>query len=155
MLDSFVNFLHLMATALWIGGAAYSHFILIPSLKEIDPQQSGKLQGIVAKRFSILAWGSILTLIVTGILKTPSDMMLDASSDMGQILFVKHLLIAVILVVGVTIGAYVVPNMRKHAPAPGEAPSPDFLAFRNRLGRFATINLVLGVLVVFCASMLW
>lgn len=155
MFDSFVNFLHLMATALWIGGAAYSHFILIPSLKEIDPQQSGKLQGIIAKRFSILAWGSILTLLVTGFLKTPSDLLFDTTSDMGQILLVKHLLIAVILAVGVTIGAYVVPNLRKHTPAPGQAPTPDFLSFRNRLSRFATINLVLGVLVVFCASMLW
>jgi uncharacterized membrane protein len=155
MFDAFINFLHLMATALWLGGAAYAHFILIPSLKEIDPQQSGKLQGIIAKRFSIMAWGSIITLLVTGFLKTPSDLLFDTTSEMGQVLLVKHLLIALILIVGVTIGAYVVPNMRKRAPAPGQAPTPEFMAFRDRLGRLATINLVLGVLVVFCASMLW
>jgi uncharacterized membrane protein len=155
MFDSFVNFLHLMATSLWIGGAAYAHFILIPSLKHIEPQQAGKLQGLIAKRFSIMAWGSILTLLITGFLKTPADLLFDTTSDMGQILFVKHVLIGLILAVGITIGAYIVPNMRKHAPLPGQTPSDNFVVFRDRLGRFATINLVLGVLVVFCASMLW
>jgi uncharacterized membrane protein len=53
MIHNIINFLHLMATTVWIGGAIYIHFILFPALKQIDQQQSGKLQGIIAKRFSI------------------------------------------------------------------------------------------------------
>lgn len=155
MFDSVVNFFHLMATALWIGGAAYAHLVLLPSLKEIDPQQSGKLQGVIAKRFAIVAWGSIITLLLTGFLKTPSELWFDTTTEMGQILLVKHLLVGFVLVVGITIGTAIVPNLHKNAPKPGEAPTETFIRLRNRLSQFATINLVLGVMVVACASMLW
>ena len=155
MFESIVNFLHLIATALWIGGAAYAHIVLLPALKEIDPQQSGKLQGIIAKRFSVVAWGSIITLLITGFLKTPSDLLFDTTTDLGRILFVKHLFIGLVLAVGLTIGLSIVPNMQKNAPAPGQPPTETFLRYRNRLGRFAMINLILGLLVVACASMLW
>lgn len=155
MFDAIVNFLHLIAMALWIGGAAYFHSVLIPALKTIDPPQAGKLQGAIAKRFSIVAWSSIVTLIVTGILKTPSDLMFDTTSDMGRILLVKHIFVILVVVVGLAIGLYVVPNMHKNAPQPGQAPSSEFVEYQQRLSRLATVNLILGVLTVALASMLW
>lgn len=154
-MDTFINVLHILATAVWIGGAAFVHFILKPASRSIDPQQAGKLFGLVAKRFSKVAWGSIIILLVTGYLKTPDGLMFDTSSEMGMMLTIKHILVAGVLVVGLTIGLYVVPSMQKAAPKPGEAPSAAFIGYQEKLNTFASINLVLGVLVVIVASMLW
>lgn len=155
MVEAIVNFLHLLATAVWLGGAVYIHLILLPSLRLIDPQQGGKLLGIVAKRFSIAAWSSIVVLLITGYLKTPSEMLFDASSDMGFTLLIKHLLIVGVILVGLVIGLYVVPRMGRNAPKPGEAPSGDFIRYQKRLHALATTNLILGLFVLVCASMLW
>lgn len=66
------NFLYLLASVIWIGGAAYIHIILMPVFKSIDPQESGKLQCLT---FSIVVWASIILLIINGILKMPSAML--------------------------------------------------------------------------------
>lgn len=154
-MENLNNFLHLMAAIVWIGGASYFQFILRPLLKQIDPQQAGKLMGLIAKRFSITAWVCILTLLVTGFFKTPSGLWFDFSSEMGQILLAKHLLVTAILGVGLTIGLYVVPRMHKHAPQPGAAPAVEFIKYQKKLGTLATVNLLLGALVVLLAAHLW
>lgn len=154
-MDTFINVLHILATAVWIGGASFVHFILKPASRSIDPQQAGKLFGLVAKRFSKVAWGSIIVLLITGVMKTPEGQMFNTSSELGMMLTIKHILVIGVLIVGLTIGLYVVPKMQKAAPKPGEAPSADFAEYQNKLNMLASVNLVLGVLVVVVASMLW
>lgn len=154
MVDNIIHFIHLLASVIWVGGAVYVLFILLPALRLIDPQQSGKLQGIIAKRFSLTAWSCIIILLITGFLRTPKSMLFDVSSDVGRVLVVKHLLIAASIIVGLAIILYVVPAMRKHAPKPGEAPSADFISSQKQLDVLGWINLVLGVLILLSASML-
>ena len=137
MTDVLINFIHILATTIWIGGAVYIQLILLPSLRLIDPQQSGKLQGIVAERFSITAWTCIVLLLITGYLKTPPGLMVDVSSDLGRMLAFKHILVLLAIVVGLLIAAGIVPAMRKLAPKPGEAPSADFLSYGKRLSFLA------------------
>jgi uncharacterized membrane protein len=155
MTDIIINFLHLLATAVWIGGASYAHLILMPSLKEIDPQQGGKLLGVIAKRFSITAWSAIIILIITGLLKTPREMLFEMSSDTGIILTIKHVLVLSVVVVGLVIALVVVPRMRRSTPGQGEAPSAGFIKYQRRLHNLAATNLISGVLIVLFASMLW
>ena len=155
MIEVIINFLHLLATSVWIGGAVYTHLILLPSLKMIDPQQGGKLLSVIAKRFSITAWSCIIILIITGLLKTPGDMLFDTSSDIGLALTFKHILILAVVIVGLVIALVVVPKMRQSTPKPGEVPSADFIKYQHQLHNLATTNLILGVLIVLLASMLW
>jgi putative copper resistance protein D len=155
LLDSIVKFLHLLATAIWIGGAVFIPLVLQPSLRLIDPQQSGKLYGIVAKRFSITGWICILVLLLTGYLKTPERMFFDFSYGLGFILAAKHVLVILAIIVGLVIALHVIPGMRKHTPRAGEAPSADFLRCQKRLSTLATVNLLLGLLVLVCAALLW
>ncbi len=154
-MDTFINVLHILATAVWIGGASFVHFILKSASRSIDPQQAGKLFGLVAKRFSKVAWGSIIVLLITGVMKTPEGEMFNTSSELGMMLTIKHILVIGVLIVGLTIGLYVVPRMHQATPKPGEAPSADFAEYQNKLNMLASVNLVLGVLVVVVASMLW
>ncbi len=64
MTDAIVNFLHLLATAIWLGGAIFIKLVLNPSLLEIDPQQRGRLMAVsythldVYKR-QVLYWESL------------------------------------------------------------------------------------------------
>lgn len=154
MTDVLINVIHILATTIWIGGAVSIHLILLPSLKMIDPQQSGKLLGIVAKRFSIAAWICIVLLLVTGYLKTPPGLTFDIASDLGRMLAFKHLLVLLAIIVGLFIATSIVPAIRKLAPKPGEAPSVDFLSYGKHLGFLASVNLVLGLFIVVCATLL-
>jgi len=85
MLEEVINFFHLLATVVWIGGMFYMDLILMPSLAKIDPGESSKLMGMIAKKFTITAWSAIIVLIITGILKTPSDMYFDTSMSTDYI----------------------------------------------------------------------
>jgi hypothetical protein len=55
----------------------------------------------------------------------------------------------------IIIGAVVVPGLRKYMPKPGEKPPPEFFSFKKKLEIIATTNLMLGALILICASMLW
>jgi uncharacterized membrane protein len=155
MWNTIINIVHILSTAVWIGGAFFIHFVMQPSLKQIDPQQSGKLMGIISKRFSITAWICILLLIITGYLKTPHAMLFNFTTDFGVYLAIKHLLIIIVVVSGLAIGLYVVPNLRKNAPKAGDTPSAEFVKYQKNLSNLATFNLILGILIVVFASLLW
>ena len=43
MAENITNFFHLLATSVWIGGAMFIHVVLQPSLRRIDPRESGML----------------------------------------------------------------------------------------------------------------
>lgn len=155
MIHGIVNFFHLLAAAVWIGGMVYIHFVLLPSVSKIEPGESSKLQGIAAKRFSIIAWGSLLILLITGYIKTPANMFFDTSTNFGAILFVKQILVIAVIIVGMIIATVVVPGLRNSMPKPGEKPTAVFLSYKKKLETFASINLTLGVFILICASMLW
>ena len=155
MVNTILNIIHILSTAIWIGGAFFIHFVLQPSFKYIDPQQSGKLMGIISKRFSITAWICIILLIITGYLKTPQAMLFNFTTDIGIYLAIKHLMIILVVITGLVIGLYVVPNLRKNTPKAGEAPASEFVKYQKYLSNLATFNLILGILIVVFASLLW
>lgn len=155
MVDSLINFVHLLATAVWLGGALFIKAILEPAMKKIDPREAGRLQGFIAKPFTITAWTSILLLVITGFMKTPEGMLLDTSSELGIILTVKHLLIVGVLVISILIGLVVVPRLQRAAPAPGSAPSEEFLTANRQLHRLSMASSIAGIAIVACAAFLW
>ncbi len=154
MFDYIVNALHLLATVMWIGGMAYTAVVLMPAAQGLEPGPRGQLMGAVAKRFSIVAWSSIVLLLITGLIKTPTEMLLDTTSPYGVVLTVKHALVLIMIIIASVITFSVVPKTRALAPAPGERPAPGFIKAQQQLKMFATINLVLGLLVLLCVVQL-
>ena len=144
----FMNFFHLIAAIIWIGGMIYINFILMPRLKVIDPQERGKLLNAVGKTFSIWAWSSIVVLILTGLHKTPAGMMFNMTSAYGTMLFIKHILILIAICVGLTIVFGVLPKMRKLAPKPGETPAKEFVSAQKTLGILSLTNMITGIIIV-------
>lgn len=62
-----LNWLHLIATVLWIGGIAFLLFVAIPKTKQLLGQEAGKLLGEFSKRFKTFADLCIVLLVVTGV----------------------------------------------------------------------------------------
>lgn len=155
MADSLINLIHLLATVVWLGGAIFMKALLEPVVKQIDPREGGKLMGLLAKRFTITAWTSIILLLITGYLKTPDGMLFDTSSDAGMILTVKHLLIVVVIIVGLLIALVVVPRLRRAAPGPGSAPAEDFGKASRQLHRLSMTSTITGIAILVCAAFLW
>jgi len=143
-----LDFLHLLATAVWIGGMLFMKLVLIPALQAVEPAQRGRAMGVVAKRFTIVAWSSVVVLLVTGILKTPSGFLLSTESGYGQLLLAKHLLFGAMIVVGLVITLMVAPQLRALAPAAGSPPPAALLAAEKRLEALSAINTVLGLAVL-------
>ena len=153
-LSTIINFLHLFATVTWIGGMIYFNLILMPSLTAIDPPQRGRLLGAVAKRFTFLSWGSIIILVITGLLITPSYMLLTFSGVYGISLTLKHLVILLMIIIGLVITFSLGPKMHSLSPSPGEPPSSGFLKVQNQLSVLVRINTILGVLVLLLSVMI-
>ena len=147
-LANVADFLHLLATVAWIGGMLFMKLVLIPAMAAIDPPQRGRLMGGVAKRFTMVAWTSTAVLLVTGFMKTPSQVLFDGSTTYGTLLAVKHALIVLMIVVGLVITFFVAPRLRALAPAPGQAPSPALAAAAKNLDALSAINTILGLAVL-------
>ena len=123
ILSTIINFLHLLATVTWIGGMLYYNIILKPSLTSIDPSQRGRLLGAVMKRFIFLSWVCIIILVITGLLITPSQMLLNVASVYGIILTLKHFVILLMIVIGLVITFSLRPKLRSLSPSPEKSPS--------------------------------
>lgn len=154
MFDVIVHFLHLVATVTWIGGMIFLHYILMPAQKDIKPEEGGKLFGIVAKRFTIAAWSSTIVLIVTGLIKAPSDALFDLSTHFSLWLAIKHLLIVLMIIGGLLITFGLAPKMSRLAPKPGEAPSPEFIKSQVMLSNISFFNMIFGLLVLLSTAIM-
>lgn len=148
------NFLHLLATVTWIGGIIFMNFVLVPSQTAISPDQRGKLFGAVVKRFLFLVWGSVIILIITGLYKTPTQLLFYPESRFGFWLTVKHIAIILMIVFGLIVTFVVSPKLRNLAPKPGDQPSEEFINAQKNLSLIARTNMILGIIVLFCVSMM-
>ena len=149
-----VNVLHLIATVFWIGGMAFVNMVLEPSLKELDPVQQGKLMGTIGKRFTIVAWGSVLLLLVTGFLRTPEGLLFDTSDAYGTTLLLKHIVVLLMILFGLRISLGLIPKISRGAPQPGQAPSPEFLKAQGQFHLLSRANFILGLIVLVLVALL-
>jgi uncharacterized membrane protein len=154
ILQTVIDFLHLLATVAWIGGAVYMNLVLMPSLNAIEPPARGKLMAAASKRFTIIAWSSIIVLAITGYLKTPAGMLFNTTETYGMTLTVKHVLFLTMIALASLIMLVVVPRMNALAPKPGEKPSPGFLKAQTLLPRLSVTATILGIVVLLCVVLL-
>ena len=119
-----------------------------------DLYRTGAYAGAIAKRFTIIAWLSMIVLAITGWMKTPDDALFDTSAGYGLTLTIKHILYIAAVLIGIAITFVFAPKIRKYTPKPGEAPSPIFLGARSKLEILSSSNMVIGVAIIVLASML-
>jgi uncharacterized membrane protein len=66
-LSTIVQWIHLAAAVLGIGGIAFLHIILIPSARALNPDQREILVKSVMGKFRWVSWSAILLLLVSGL----------------------------------------------------------------------------------------
>jgi len=148
-----LNFFHFLALTIWVGGMIYTKLILFPALQVLEPAQKNLFFGTVSPRFSRLSWSAIGILVLSGLLKFPHY---SPFEDMtyGITLSVKLVLVILMIVNGLWATYNLNPKLQSLAPYPGDSPSSEFLKTQKKLSTIFTINMVLGIVVLFLASML-
>ena len=69
---TFIQWIHLMAAVVGLGGMGFLLLILIPSLKVLSAEQREALSRAVGERFRWASWSAILLLLLSGIYNTRS-----------------------------------------------------------------------------------
>jgi uncharacterized membrane protein len=150
----FLSFVHLFVAVLWVGGMLFMSLVLAPSAAAIDPPQRARLMAAISKRFTIAALSSAVLLLVTGLVLSPSSMLLDAGSPYGRLLFIKHVLFTIMMIVGVVISFVVAPRMRRQAPAGDGPPGPGFGKAQAQIKVLSIVNTTLGIAVLVLVALL-
>lgn len=153
--ESISSFIHILAGVTWVGGIIYMVLVLLPSLRALEPASAGVLMGGLSRRFTKVAWTSIILLILTGVIRIEPGALFDFSSQYGTFLTIKlgSALIMILIALYITFSLF--PKVGKLAPAPGEEPSEEFIILQGRLPMLVKINVLLGILVIFSVSMLY
>jgi uncharacterized membrane protein len=66
-MSTFVQWVHLTAAVIGVGGMGFLLFILMPSLGALDPGQRDLLARRVMDRFRWISWSAIFLLLVSGL----------------------------------------------------------------------------------------
>ncbi len=166
-LDTVVLWIHILAAISWVGGMIFVAFILGPYVRRTIPEaERTPLMAAVGKRFSVLGWSAIFTLVCTGIYNAVRflgswDLLLGTT--FGHLLLVKIALVAVMIGLSIAHDFFLGPRQRDlgrqlrqtKPPSLEQAPTGQAL---QRLRRWtvliAQLNLALGVLVILLAASL-
>jgi uncharacterized membrane protein len=66
-MSTFLQWIHVTAAVIGVGGMAFLLLILMPALAALDPEQRGLLAKQVVKRFRWMIWSAIMLLLVSGL----------------------------------------------------------------------------------------
>ncbi|HLV97151.1 MAG TPA: DUF4149 domain-containing protein [Ktedonobacterales bacterium] len=166
-LDTIVLWIHILAAIAWVGGMIFVAFILGPYVRRtVSPAERTPLMAAVGKRFSVLGWSAIFTLICTGIYNAVRFLgSWDTfwGTTFGHILLVKIGLVALMISLSIAHDFFLGRRQRDLGRQVLQAKQPSLeqahatLALQ-RLRRWtvliAQLNLVLGVLVILLAASL-
>lgn len=112
-LDVLYGSLHTLAFAVYIGGLVYAEFVLTPAADAVAPAQGVVVRRKAGDLQAIVAWTSLVVILVTGILRLsrmhllawPGTFFLQpaiASSGYGRTIFAMFGLWCVLVVLGAT-----------------------------------------------------
>ncbi len=142
-----LDYVHIVSVMVWIGGGIYFLRIVQPSLVGLPPDQAGRLAGGMVKKFTPIAWGSIIAIGVVGLLRAFLSGFLDQtvlmSTTYGNLLLLKMALYVVMVFVGITM-------TRISASMPTLQPQ-EIPGTQARLKTLAQANIALGMITILIA----
>lgn len=139
-------FIHIVAIAVWIGGAIFMVFIVAPNLSVVSPPEAGKISQAIGEKFASIVMWAIALVALTGVLRMYTSGLLNITiltgTTYGKALLLKLLLFIVMLIVGSSI--------TKTMKGLGPASSPEeAVAGKNKITQLSQLNIALGVLLIF------
>jgi copper resistance protein D len=120
-----IDWLHLMASALWGGGLLTLSIVVLPVVLKLSERR--RLLADVARRFSILAGVALFVVLLTGLYNAwlqVGTIRAMWETPYGQTLFVKLLLVLLVLALGAANHYISVPLLQRWAGRPLPIPLP-------------------------------
>ena len=149
-----IFWLHMLATATWVGSLAAISLLILPSMKRtLDPDTQLIFIEALQKRLEPIAWFSISLLIVTGLFQMSVnphyDGFLSTSTQWSLAILTKHIL-GVFMVVTSAIQTWeVIPAIRRAIVMSKKSKNKEELeSLRRREILLLRINLGLSVLIL-------
>lgn len=141
-----MEFLHLIATVIWIGGMFFNIFVLRPSLGIIEQGQRVKLGYTVLKRFLPFAWISIITLFISGIFLGSND----------TLIFTKHIIVLFMVLIVAIISFILFPKLTSivFQDKIQNEQRKELIKINGKIVLLVKINLILGILVLLLTTIL-
>jgi copper resistance protein D len=146
--------LHVLAAMLWLGGMLFLAAVGAPVLRQVEPPAlRAQLFRTLGQQFRTVGWIAILTLVVTGVGNLYFKGLLPAlaqpgfwSLPFGRMLRLKLSAVVVMLTLQALHDFRDGPRASRVQPGSAEA-----LRFRQRAARFARVNALLGILLIYFA----
>jgi len=137
--------IHIVAVAVWIGGAIFMVFIVTPNLSVLSPPEAGKISRAIGEKFASIVMWAIALVALTGVLRMYTSGLLNITiltgSTYGKALLLKLLLFVIMLIVGSLI--------TKTMDGLGPASSPEEVASgKNKITQLSQLNIVLGIILI-------
>ncbi len=147
---SLVNWVHLFATASWMGGMIINILVLLPSTREaLDAAIAGKFLAAVMRRFRRLVYGSIVLLVFSGIAMSGLNKNYlgigQFNTPWTQIILVKHVLVVALILLAVYSFEVLAPKVARVA---AKGPSRELASLQRLQLRMAGLGFVLGLIIL-------
>ena len=150
-LPALIQWIHVGSVVLLIGGFFFLRVILLPSAKVLPDNQQPKLLEAAFRRFRIVIWSALLTILFSGVynfiafLKSTGSLSQDPATELTQdpstyilVLGVKLFIVFIIFTFGVLL----------------TFPYPVFAPIQKRPAPWLNLTLILGLIVIFLSALL-
>ena len=148
--------LHLMATAMWVGGLVYL-VLFMRSLSAAEAGLRAQVLGEVIPRFSRMAQYCVITIVLTGLYTTWLHMPSWSSfvtTWYGWTLLTKLLLVLPLLAIGAMNLLIIKPQLRQNLLEQGEKALEATSAVLNRFRPLVQAEVALGVAILLVVTVL-
>jgi uncharacterized membrane protein len=146
-MNNLMNFLHVSAAIVWLGGVSFMLFALRPAAMDLPPPQRLPLMAQVLRRFFRLVWPCIGLLLATGLV-----MLLGFGMKQAPVGW--HLMLGIGLLMFAVFGHLYFGPFRRLRAAVEAADWPQASQKLGQIAKLAQLNLVLGALAI-AAVALW
>lgn len=137
-MSTFMQWLHLSAAVVGVGGIAFLLFLLLPSARTLSPDQRDALMKKVLGRFRWVSWSVIFLLLGSGLYNLREFYWELAWGRAWKVLTVKIIL---------ALGVFAISLLLT-------LPLGIFDRFRARRGRWLSVALALALIVIFLSAYL-
>jgi uncharacterized membrane protein len=143
---------HLVATAVWIGGIVFMAFVVTPATAS-EPGSS-RLLAAIQRRFTPIANLSLIVLIVTGMVQLTANSnyvgFLNFSNTWAKAILLKHIAVGGMILTGLYVNLVLQPDINRMAMllSSGRAKPEDTAALTRRQSQLTQVNMVLATVVL-------
>lgn len=149
--------LHLLATATWIGSLISIYMLVDPAARRaLTPVEHLALIGAIRKRLEPIVWFSVSLLVVTGLFQMSVNShyngFLSTSGQWSLAILAKHILVAILIAVSATHTWDVLPAMQRALMRKDKIDSVAVASLQRRESILLRWSLVLAALILLATA---